>query len=427
VLVSWVLPSKSSVPIAIISADVIIYSIPSERLYPYGKMIRRNVILVKYSKIMRCEYKMTRKKIQIFYASIGSGHLVAARSIYQAIKNIAPDVEVELRDIFKQSTINVFFQEVMAFLPSFVFPALYTKIWRNGSFKWLYKISCSFGPTKRNILNHIQSFSPDLIICTHTYPCTVISNWKKDRSVPILIAVATDQFIHPYWAIKNINAFIAPNNQMIEELIKRGLEIEKIFSFGIPVSPELIKSSEKAKSGKMIKVIILAGSYKVAPYLIIHKRVKELIDYLENRQSEKILWQFVFGAANDLSSEAKRRFVDRKDVEVYDFPEKFQDMLAQTDFVFTKPGGLIVAEALALKKPVILLSAGAGQERENSNFVINSGSGTLLKDKEDLFGFLEELINNPRSVQKRFIQPSISLIKSAQHVADLALRLMDES
>jgi processive 1,2-diacylglycerol beta-glucosyltransferase len=369
---------------------------------------------------------MNRKKILIFYASIGSGHLVAARSILLAIKKAAPGVEIQLQDIFSQSKKNIFIQEVMAFLPSFVFPALYTKVWKSGSLKWLYEISCSFGPTKRKILKNIKSFSPDLIICTHAYPGTVISNWKKDSSVPILIAVATDQFIHPYWSIKNINSFIAPNKAMKDELIKRGLEKEKIFPYGIPVSPELITSTKKAHLDKRIKVIILAGSYRVAPYLIIHKRVKDLFDYLEIHHSEKILWQFVFGAAKDLSSDAKRRFAERKDIEIYDFPENIQEMLANSDFVFSKPGGLTVAEALALKKPVILLSAGAGQERENTNYVVNSGSGLLLKEKEDLLSFIEKLMNDPRSVQKHFILPSISLIKSAQNVAALALRLMDE-
>jgi processive 1,2-diacylglycerol beta-glucosyltransferase len=102
-------------------------------------------------------------------------------------------------------------------------------------------------------------------------------------------------------------------------------------------------------------------------------------------------------------------------------------MMANSDFVFTKPGGLTVAEALALKKPIVLLSAGAGQERENSNYVINSGAGILLNRKEDLINFTDGLLQNPVFVQKRFTQPSNSMIKSAQHVAHLALRFMEES
>ena len=102
-------------------------------------------------------------------------------------------------------------------------------------------------------------------------------------------------------------------------------------------------------------------------------------------------------------------------------------MTVNSDFVFTKPGGLIVAEALALKKPIVLLSAGAGQERENSNFVINTGAGILLNKTEDLMKFTQELMHNPSSAKKKFNRPSASLINSAQHVAHLALRLMDES
>ena len=370
---------------------------------------------------------MTTRKVQIFYASIGSGHLIAARSISQAMKDINPNVKIELEDIFRNSRLDVFFQEAMAFLPSFVFPEFYSRIWKRGSLKWLYDLSCSFGPMKGKILRKIQSFSPDLLICTHTYPCTVISNWKQNHDLPSLIAVATDQYIHPYWPMNNVDAFITPNIPMKKELIKRGFEKKSIFPFGIPVSSKMKTLMPKNNRKKEWKVIILAGSFRVAPYLIIHKRVKDLVDFLASHQSDKILWQFVFGAANDLKTISQHKFMNRKDVEIYDFPENVQNMMANSDFVFIKPGGLTVAEALALKKPIILLSAGAGQERENTNYVINSRSGILLDKKADLINFTEELLCNPRSVQERFTQPSDSLMNSAQHVAHLALRLMDES
>ena len=194
---------------------------------------------------------MTIKKVQIFYASIGSGHLIAARSISQAIKDINPNVKIELEDIFRNSRLDVFFQEAMAFLPSFVFPEFYSRIWKRGSFKWLYDLSCSFGPIKGRILRKIQSFSPDLLICTHTYPCTVITNWKQNHDLPSLIAVATDQYIHPYWPMNNVDAFITPNIPMKKELIKRGFEKESIFPFGIPVSSKmktLMPKSNRKKS-----------------------------------------------------------------------------------------------------------------------------------------------------------------------------------
>lgn len=369
---------------------------------------------------------MITKKVQIFYASIGSGHLVAARSISQAIKDINPEIEIELQDIFGQSKLNVFFQEILAFLPNLVFPELYTRIWRSGSFKWLYDLACSFGPIRRKILRKIQLYSPDLLICTHTFPCTVISNWKTNHYLPPLMAVATDQFVHDYWPIKRIDAFISPNLLMEKELIRRGLEKKRIYTFGIPVAPSLREMTHKLKSRKKIKIIVLAGSYRVAPYLTIYKRVKELLAYLEFHQSRKIIWQFVFGASNRLKKIAQHKLINRKDIDIYDFPENVQMLMADSDFVFTKPGGLTVAEALALKKPIILLSAGSGQERENSDFVINSGLGVLLDKEVDLIHFTEELMQNPQSIQNRFSQPSKSMLDSAQQVAHLALRLMEK-
>lgn len=176
------------------------------------------------------------KRIQIFYASIGSGHLSAARSIAQAITRLDASIQIELRDIFRQNRTNALLQETFSFIPSLLFPNLYTFIWRHGTFKIGYEILTRNGPSKKYIIKSIESFSPDLIICTHTFPCSVISHWKRNRTAPPLIAAATDQFIHPYWSIEQVDAFIAPNKAMAKKLIQNGLAAKKVYNFGIPVS-----------------------------------------------------------------------------------------------------------------------------------------------------------------------------------------------
>ncbi len=250
---------------------------------------------------------MAPKKILIFYASIGSGHLVAARSIAQAIHELDSNVEVKLADIFRYSQRNVFFQELLAFFPNYLFPDLYTHFWKNGSIKWLYNFFCKVGPVKYSIRKMMEIYSPDVVACTHSYPCTVVANWKiKNRGLP-LVAVPTDLFVHPYWPCENVDAFITPTEIMKKEMVKRGYLQKRIYSFGIPVSPDVSRMKRSYKMHQKVNALVLAGSYRVAPYMTIRTRVKEMIDYVFTYPTPNISWHFVFGAATKLKNIAKKK------------------------------------------------------------------------------------------------------------------------
>lgn len=366
------------------------------------------------------------KKVQIFYASIGSGHLSAARSIAQAITSLDAAIQIELRDIFRQNRANTLLQETFSFIPSLLFPNLYTFIWRHGTFRWAYTIFTRTGPVKRDIIRAIEAFSPDLVICTHTFPCSVLSHWKKHRAAPALMAVATDQFLHPYWSIQEVDAFIAPNEAMAKELKRRGLAVEKIHNFGIPVS--ILKKKKRTNDSKesSARAIILAGSFRTAPYLVIHPRIYQLIDFIMENQANKIDWWFVFGNAKKLFSYAQTALRSRPNVKLYHFPKNMQELIALSDIVFTKPGGLTVAEALAYKKPIVLLNNGAGQERENANFVVQSGTGILINSKAAFEDFLNNFSSAPLKLLEQFKVIEAPLEKSAERTARLAYQLINQ-
>lgn len=366
------------------------------------------------------------KKVQIFYASIGSGHLSAARSIAQAITSLDTTIQIELRDIFRQSRANALLQETFSFIPSLLFPNLYTYVWRYGTFKLGYEMITRAGPLRREIIKAVESFSPDLIICTHTFPCSVISHWRINRASPSLMAVATDQFLHPYWSTDQVDAFIAPNEAMVMELEQRGLAAEKIHNFGIPVS--ILKEGKRSKKPEKqnVRAIVLAGSFRVAPYLVIHPRVYQLINFINQKEINNIDWCLVFGDAKRLYSYAQTALGSRSNVTLQKFPQNMQELIALSDIVFTKPGGLTVAEALAYKKPIVLLNSGAGQERENTNFVVHSGAGILINSKAKLEEFLTSFSSDPKKMMSRFKVIEVPLEKSAERTAKLVFKLLNQ-
>jgi len=193
---------------------------------------------------------------------------------------------------------------------------------------------------------------------------------------------------------------------------------------GIPVSTKLKQYKNNRKEKRQVSVIVLAGSIPIAPYYSIQSQVKRIVKFVEKNRNFSILWQFIFGANAKAIKYAHTHLTDRKDVEIYDFPSNVQSMIAQSDFVFSKPGGLSVAESISLNKPILLLSRGAGQERANSQFVITSKIGLLLDTEEKLNEFLNELYKYSLSQTSRFQKQQTNFLNSAEKIAKLAYDML---
>jgi processive 1,2-diacylglycerol beta-glucosyltransferase len=58
------------------------------------------------------------------------------------------------------------------------------------------------------------------------------------------------------------------------------------------------------------------------------------------------------------------------------------DLVAASDLVITKPGGLIVSEVLARATPLLIIDPIAGHEEWNADFVAGSGAGMQLRYPE---------------------------------------------
>jgi processive 1,2-diacylglycerol beta-glucosyltransferase len=62
------------------------------------------------------------------------------------------------------------------------------------------------------------------------------------------------------------------------------------------------------------------------------------------------------------------------------FTNEIHKMMAASDLVVTKPGGLTVSECLALGKPMLLISPIPGQEEHNAGFLMEEGAAWLAYD-----------------------------------------------
>jgi len=71
-------------------------------------------------------------------------------------------------------------------------------------------------------------------------------------------------------------------------------------------------------------------------------------------------------------------------------------LMAVSDLVITKPGGLTSSETLAMGKPLFILNPIPGQEAANSDFLLQNGAAMKANRIEDLPFRLEKLLGSAR-------------------------------
>ncbi len=190
------------------------------------------------------------KRFLILYLSIGSGHLSAANAIRKSIRQSCEDSKVFCEDLFAPAIRDSAIPEFLSLSSTMFFPKVYDAAWQSGSMKPGYEILQSTPLLKNRIMELLVHRKPDMIICTHSLPCSISAGLRMEgANIPPIVAVATDFMVHPYWPIQGVDGFVVGSPEARERLIGRGVRPQRIKEFGIPIDPQAeILSLQKSKN-----------------------------------------------------------------------------------------------------------------------------------------------------------------------------------
>ena len=190
------------------------------------------------------------KKIIIFYASFGGGHLSAAKSIENYIQNNFPENEVLMIDCVKYINKTIEKLSTTAYIEiTKKIPWAWGKIYNDSQKGTLAHISSranAFMAVK--LLKLLKQEKPDLIISTHPFGSQMCGYLKRKGKLNCEIAtILTDFKSHEQWLIENkfVNYFFVSNQSMKEELINKKIDSSKIYVTGIPISERFLKQYNK--------------------------------------------------------------------------------------------------------------------------------------------------------------------------------------
>jgi processive 1,2-diacylglycerol beta-glucosyltransferase len=268
----------------------------------------------------------------------------------------------------------------------------------------------------------INSFIPDAIICTHSFPSSIISNLKQ-KKIPDtpLISVITDYNIHTSYVNDYTDYYIIPHENLAYVMENYGVNRSKILPFGIPIRREfdqhvsLTDVQQKYSLENKKTVLVMGGGLGLGE---IYNIVLELDKKLDNVQIIAIA-----GRNNRLEQKLKSMTTKNKMV-ILGFVNNIHELMEASDCIITKPGGVTTAEVLCKQKPLVIFSPLPGQEYENAEFLLNSGVAVATSDVKKIPILIDQMLNF--DIRMKSIKDITSYLKKPNAAADTVQFILDK-
>jgi processive 1,2-diacylglycerol beta-glucosyltransferase len=214
----------------------------------------------------------------------------------------------------------------------------------------------------------------DALIATHFMPAEILLRQRrKGKFDGKIFIVVTDFDVHRFWILPEADGYFAATEDAAEVIRLRGVDKDKIFTTGIPVMPQFSEPADRGEvlgalglDKDMTTMLIMSGGFGIGAGA---RKVAGALD--PDRPVQAV---FVCGKNEKMKSELEKfEFPKNVRPKILGFVSDMWRLMQASDVIITKPGGLTVSEALAVKLPIIVVDPIPGQEDRNADFLLENG------------------------------------------------------
>ncbi|WP_250515946.1 glycosyltransferase [Caballeronia sp. INDeC2] len=353
-------------------------------------------------------------KLLILSVSAGAGHVRAAEALcaYAAVHPAGVEaVHLDVMD-FVPTSFKALYADFYIKLVSHQ-PALWSYLYQ----KTENASPRSFGERLRRAVERlncralkaeIERHDADAIICTHFLPAELLSRELRRGNLckPVWVQV-TDFDLHRMWVVPGMQGYFAANDEVAWRMSERGLPSSSIRVGGIPIMPAFSERRERAACAAEIgldperrTLLMMSGGAGLGALDTLAARLLRMdgdfqLIALAGRN------EAMLGALRQLSESYPGR------LHASGFTPNVERLMACSDLVITKPGGLTTSECLAMHLPMIVNAPIPGQEERNADFLLEQGVALKAVDAVGLEYRVRGLLRDPSKLDdmRRRIAP----------------------
>ena len=349
-------------------------------------------------------------RILVSYVTAGTGHRRAAEAIRDALAERFPGADVRCLDVLTYSPgrFHAFYAWTYLLLVRHV-PWVWQVSYGLLDLAWVYALvqplrrRWNLAITRR-FTALLQQQRPDAVVVTHFLPADVCSagraaGWLKAP----LVVIVTDLHPHRFWISPEADAMVISTPEGAAVLARRGVAKERIRVIGIPVGKAFTQLADRAELGQRFglqearkTVLVTSGGTTVG-------RFEEVVASLAGLETE-LPGQLQLLVVCGEDEAARRRLTDfaartPMPVRVFGFVDYMADLMAASDLIVAKAGGLTVSEALGRGIPLIFYHVIPGQERLNADYTARSGAAIIAPQPAEAAAAVRQCLQEPQRLE----------------------------
>ena len=336
----------------------------------------------------------------------GTGHRRAAEALAQALGESYPTADVQCLDVltYAPQTFHAFYARSYLFLVRhlpWVWKLSYRLLDCGVIYRCVQPVRRAWNlRITRRFVQRLNDQPPDLIVSTHFIPADVCSDGRKKGWLAApLVVVVTDLYPHRFWISPEADALVVSTPEGASTLRQRGIAESRIHvvgipigkAFGQPVDREVLRGRLKLQPERRT-VLVTSGGTTVGQFERVVESLIALESGLPGRLQLLIVCGEDEGARARLLAHAKHL---RMPTRVLGFVDDMADLMAVSDLMVAKAGGLTISEALGSGLPMILYHIIPGQERMNAEYVARAGAAVIAPRPADVMRSVRQCVEEP--------------------------------
>jgi processive 1,2-diacylglycerol beta-glucosyltransferase len=330
-----------------------------------------------------------RPTVTVLTSSFGGGHRMIARTVAATVRDLRPEWDVEVLDFFEEF-VGRSFSRGVAWSYGFSArsaPFLYGSFYRTAQWigehrrvqSWLNRVG------RRRLCDYVRSRRPNAVVSTYPTPSAVLCALKRQGEVSVpSVTILTDCASHSQWIHGGVDLYLVGHEGLRDDLIRLGVPGERIRASGVPVRPGFTPRESCPSDGPVLITVGAEGMLRRAGALC--------------RAVAQCAPRTVVVCGHDKALQRRLEPLaheSRGALEVYPFVEDIHRHYAAASLLVGKPGGVTVAEAMAVGLPMVTYGAIPGQERANESFVVAAGAGRAARTIPEVRAIVTELLADP--------------------------------
>ena len=332
----------------------------------------------------------------IVYGSAGMGHKKAALALAEELEARGESSEV---------------LDSLTLTPN-LFSKFYTGIywWAITYAPWLWKLGFLFTDLPwvhyaslliekhagRGALRRFEKYlcqkNPKHIIFTHFLGIqSAIELRRRGLIQSSLRVVVTDFYAHAFWIYPPVDEFCVMAEETKQDMIRKWhVPAAKIRVTGIPISRKF--QSVRRTKQERLALLFSSGSFGIGP-------TEQLLKSLEPLSSN--IQAIVVSGQNEKMRLHLNAIRFPFPVVIMGLVSNMEELMAQSDVLVAKPGGITTCEALAMGLPMIISSVIPGQEEGNRDLLLRNDACWALRSPGELTQVIQNIIDHPEALEAK--------------------------